>query len=134
MAKKFVLGKRPETFKEIKVKFVDPTGEETYIPVVYQYRTAIEFGKWLDDISAGMKRQESDSEVPGDATATTWESINEKICTEAADRLLTAISSWGIDLPLDRDALIDLASSTPAAVRAMLESYGLACREGRLGN
>lgn len=134
MAKKFVLGKRPETFKEIKVKFIDPAGEESYIPVVYQYRTAIEFGKWLDDIAAGMKRQESDGDASADHQAITWETINEKICTEAADRLLTAISSWGIDLPLDRDALVDLASSTPAAARALLESYGLACREGRLGN
>lgn len=132
MANIIKLGARPKTFKETEVAVTLPDGSEGVIPVTYRYRTKAEFGKWLDDASA--KARGSDDGAEGDKAEFSWERFYQQNTDHAVDQLMSAIDSWGLDIPLTREALKQMDNEIPAAVVALLSRYGIACREGRLGN
>ena len=130
MANKVTLGNTPKTFKEFDVKFQLPDGEDGIIPVTYKYRTKSGFGKWLD---AALEAGKND--VKGQPPEEfSWEKFYERNTDMAVDQLLSAVDSWGLDIPFSRDTLTQMGDETPAAITAMLAAYGAACREGRLGN
>ena len=130
MANKVTLGARPKTFKTFDVKVTMPDGEEGVIPVTYKYRTKSEFGKWLDAaLAAGKKAGEK--ATPEEFS---WEKFYEQNIDTASDQLISAVDSWGLDVPLSRDSLRQMGDEIPGAITAMLSAYGEACREGRLGN
>lgn len=130
MAVKIVLGAKPKTFMPFDVKVTLPDGSEGVIPVTFKYRTKKEFGKWVDDASASSKVERKQD----DQAEFSWEKFYEQNTDLAVAQLLTALDSWGLDIPLTRESLAQLDNETPAAVVAMLSAYGAACREGRLGN
>ena len=130
MANKVTLGNTPKTFKEFDVKVTMPDGEECIIPVTFRYRTKSELGKWMDEaISAGKNDAKGRP-----AEEFSWEKFYEMNTGAAVDQLLSAVDSWGLDIPFARDTLKQLGDEIPAAITAMLAAYGAACREGRLGN
>ena len=127
---KIKLGATPKTFKTFDVKIVMPDGDDGVIPVTYKYRTKSEFGKWLD---AALETGKSDAKDQS-SDEFSWEKFYARNTELAVDQLLSAIDSWGLDMPLARDTLKQLGDELPAAITAMLAAYGAACREGRLGN
>lgn len=128
MANVIKLGARPKTFKQIEVAVTLPDGTEGVIPVTYRYRTKRDFGKWLDEATATVgSATRSDEDF-------SWEKFYEQNTEAAADQLLKAIDTWGLDVPLSRDALTQMGDEMPGAIAALLSAYGAACREGRLGN
>ena len=128
MANVIKLGERPKTFKSIEVAVTLPDGTEGVIPVTYRYRTKREFGKWQDEAAAAstVKRNENEE--------FSWEKFYEQNTDAAADQLLKAIDTWGLDVPLSRDTLIQMGDEMPGAVVALLGAYAAACCQGRLGN
>lgn len=130
MAAKIVLGAKPKTFKPFDVKVTLPDGDEGIIPVTFKYRTKREFGKWVDDAAENAKIERKQDD-PADFS---WEKFYEQNTDVAVSQLMTAVDSWGLDIPLTRESLAQLDDETPAAVVALLNAYGAACREGRLGN
>ncbi|MGB4064255.1 MAG: phage tail assembly chaperone [Azonexus sp.] len=130
MAAKIILGAKPKTFKPIDVAVTLPDGSDGMVPVTFKYRTKSEFGKWLDGATSKAKAEQKE----GETKEFSWEKFYETNTDIAVDQLLSAIDSWGLDIPLNRESLIQLDNEIPAAVVAMLSTYGLACREGRLGN
>lgn len=139
MANKIKLGTRPKTFKPMSVTVQMPDGSEGVIPVVYKYRTKSEFGRWIDEANAQVKQKaeaakaQKDVEDAGPAEIS-WEKFYEQNTEVAVEQLLKAIESWGLDEPFSRESLMQLGDEAPAAVAALLATYGDACREGRLGN
>lgn len=139
---KVTLGKRPKTFKTITVDVTMPDGEEGKIPVTFVYRTKSEFGRWMDETAAKAKAKakqvdadEADDVKNGEpAEELSWEKIYAQSTEVSADHLLGAIDSWELEIPLNREALLQLGDEVPAAPTAILSAYGAACREGRLGN
>lgn len=126
MANKIKLGNRPKTFKEIEVSITLPDGEIGIIPVTYKYMDRKEFGRWQDDVLA------SDSGMSGEFS---WEKYYEKSAEKSADVLFGVIDSWGLDVPLTKEAIMEVESECGAgAIPALLKAFGDACREGRLGN
>lgn len=130
MANKVTLGARPKTFKSFDVKVTMPDGEEGIIPVTFKYRTKSEFGKWMDEAIAIGK----DDVKSQPADEFSWEKFYEMNTDAAVDQVLSAVDSWGLDIPLSRDSLKQMGDEMPAAISAMLAAYGGACRDGRLGN
>lgn len=129
MANKIKLGARPKTFKEIAVVVTLPDGAEGVIPVTFKYKTKKEFGAWQDAAmkQAGIPQQ--------DAKDFSWEAFYEASGERSADALLEIIDAWGLDIPLDKDALMAAEEDCGAGVfPALFKAYGEACREGRLGN
>ena len=130
MAAKITLGATPKTFKPFDVEVTLPDGSEGVIPVTYIYRTKSDFAKWLD---AAVSQADSDRKQ-ADTTEFTWEKFTKQTTEVAVNQLLSAIDSWGLDIPLTRESLVQLDNEIPATITALLTRYGAACREGRLGN
>lgn len=130
MANKVTLGARPKTFKSFDVKVTMPDGDEGIIPVTFKYRTKSEFGKWMDEAIAIGK----DDVKSQPADEFSWEKFYEMNTDAAVDQVLSAVDSWGLDIPFTPATLKKLGDEMPAAISAMLAAYGGACREGRLGN
>lgn len=130
MAAKIVLGATPKTFQSFDVTVTLPDGSQGVIPVVFSYRTKRQFGKWMDEAVAQAKQDQKQAS-PADFS---WEEFTKQNTDVAVGQLLSAVDSWGIDIPLTREALVQLDNEIPASVTALLTAYGAACREGRLGN
>lgn len=137
---KIKLGATPKTFKAFDVTVQMPDGTEGVIPATFVYRTKKEFGRWLDEATAMTKK---DAEAAKGAAAEdekqppeefSWEKFYEQNTDVAVGQLLKALDSWGLDIPLSRESLLQLGNEIPAGVTALLAAYGAACREGRLGN
>lgn len=127
MANVVKLGTRPKTFKQINVSVTLPDGEEGLIPVTFKYRDRREFGKWQDGIKNAFP------ETAGEDF--TWEQFYARAGDLTADYVLQAVDSWGLDVPLNKESLLQIESECGAgALPAILGAYGNACREGRLGN
>lgn len=147
MANIIKLGNRPKHFKEIEVAVTLPDGTEGVIPVTYKYMTKAEFGAWQDAV-IGAKPEapkpaepekvadESDGEKKvAEAPKLSWEQIYVAAGDRSAEILLDIIHAWGLDVPLSKDTLLELEADCGAgAMPALFKAFGLACREGRLGN
>lgn len=129
MASKVILGKRPQNFKSIPVKFTLPDGETGIIPVVFKYRTRAEFGAYLNQLFAT-----SDAEKPGNDEAPDFIALFAKAGEKTVSQLLDAIESWDFGHELSKETLIQLGDEIPAALAAIGSAYNLACTEGKLGN
>jgi len=127
MATKIKLGSRPKTFKEFNVTVTLPSGEEGLIPITFKYRDRKEFGKWQDSLKNSVPQVSDDG--------FSWESFYGIAGELMANYLLDSIDSWGLDVPLNIDSLLEIESECGAAVLpAIMAAYGAACRDGRLGN
>ena len=128
MANIIKLGNRPKHFKEIEVAVPLPDGSEGVIPVTDKYKTKAEFGASQDAIITSATPQ-PDGEAPS------WETIYRQAGERSADMLLDIVHAWGLDVPLSRESIIELEADCGAAViPALFKAFGVACREGRLGN
>ncbi len=139
---KIKLGSRPKTFlRTVKFPMVDgPDGE---IVMTYTYRTRSELAtltdefmarqrKQADDDTAEMKRlQEAGEEISTVFTAArATRTENER----NADFIMDAASGWNLDIPMDREAVLQLADEIPGAIIAIISNYRDAIQEGRRGN
>lgn len=125
---KIKLGNKPKVFKSINAKFVMPDGEEGIVPVVFKYRTQKEYGIYLNSLY-----KESDEPKP-EADQINFELLFGKNVGKAAEMLIEAIDSWGLDEELSFATMEALADELPAAIVSLHSAYRLACVEGRLGN
>lgn len=127
----FKLGNRPKHFAPVNVTFTGPEGDELVIPdVKFKYRTRKEYGALIDSIN--VKADQIYKPAEGEKfSLEKWLEAGGKNTVSA---LTDSIESWGIDLPVTAANLEQLYDETPAAINALNEKYGLAAREGRLGN
>lgn len=129
---KVILGQRPKTFKPFPVKFEMPDGEAGIINVTFHYKTKTEFGKAIDAMAEEGKK--AATEVSNDTVVFSWEKFLGQNIAATADHLLSGIDKWDLDLPVDRDTLIQMGDELPAGLTALAAGWANACREGRLGN
>lgn len=147
MANIVKLGKRPAHFKEISVAITLPDGTDAVIPVTFKYKTKPEFGAWQDSVIGAKPdapkpaepekvADEPDAEKKvADAPKISWEQMYVAAGDRSAEILLDIIHAWGLDVPLSKDAILELEADCGAgAIPALFEAFGKACREGRLGN
>lgn len=128
---KIKLGAKPEAFKPIPVKFPFPgDGSESIITVTFRYRTQEEYGNLLN----ASRTQEGKPLPTKEDGSIDFPTLYGNGTRANAEFLLEAIKSWDMDEALDIDNLQALGNEFPAAVIAITAAYGLACREGRLGN
>lgn len=129
MASKITLGKRPQNFKSIAVKFTLPDGETGIINVVFQYRTRSEFGAYLNQLFAT-----SDAEKPVADEKPDFVDLFAKAGEKTVSQLLDAMKSWDFEHELSKETLVQLGDEIPAALAAIGSAYNAACTEGKLGN
>lgn len=125
---KIKLGARPKSFKRV-VKFPLLEGGEGAIECIYKYRTRSEFGIFIDRLmdAAGAK------EKP-DGEKFSMAELMERTAGANADYIMDVLDGWNLDEDLTKANVQQLADEYPAAATAVMESYRLACLEGRLGN
>jgi hypothetical protein len=129
MANKIKPGNRPKTFKEINVNVTLPDGEAGILPVTFKYKTKKEFGAWQDALLDESKMEKSVREE------FSWETFYEEAGDRTAEVLLDVVDSWGLDVELSKASLLEIEADCGAGVfPALLDAFGKACREGRLGN
>jgi len=142
---KIQLGKRPETFAPILVKFPMPDGTEGVINAVFKYRTRTEYGAFQDSVyapaAAASPATPGEADQPvGEAPAvvpaagSTLNSVQTGIRDRLAGHLNDILQGWDLDVPLSADSLKTLADELPGACQALFDAYGAACTHGRLGN
>lgn len=129
---KVILGQRPKTFKPFPVKFEMPDGTEAAVKVTFNYKTKTEFGKSVDAMAEQGKA--AATEVSGGIVTFSWEKFLAENIAATADHLLKGIASWDLDLPLDKETLVQFGDELPAGMSALATAWANACREGRLGN
>lgn len=128
MANKIKPGNRPKTFKEIIVNVTLPDGEPGILPVTFKYKTKKEFGAWQDALLGKEKLDKPKEEF-------SWEKFYQEAGDRTAEVLLEVIDAWGLDVELSKTSLLEIEADCGAGIfPAMLEAFGKACREGRLGN
>lgn len=138
---KIILGQRPKNFPgTVHFQMVD--GSPGSMDVTYIYRTRSEFGKFADEVHADVKaRADADMDriqalvkegkpVP---EMTQAEILAHQDATNVG-YIMGCIEGWGLDVPLTRAAVAQLADEVPAAIAAIISTYREASTEGRLGN
>jgi hypothetical protein len=140
------LGRRPGLLAHtVQATLVD--GSPALMDVQYVYRTRREFGELLDQL---VKVPEKAPAAPVDAPAdgrlvdapapqapapTLFGREMQQAQIEAtADYLMAILHSWGLDVPLSREAAEQLCDEQPGVARAVIGDYHAAITEGRLGN
>lgn len=125
---KIKLGDRPKNFKKV-VRFEMLDGTTGEIEVAYKYRTRTDFGKFIDRIieASGSKEKATDETF-------SMARVMEKTADSNADYILDVIDGWNLDSDLTRSNVQQLCDEVPAAANQIMETYRLACTEGRLGN
>jgi hypothetical protein len=140
-AVKVVLGKRPKNFpKDITFPMLD--GSTGCMEVSYKYRSRTEFAEFVDSIQAGLKAK-SDAAMDRfkqavDKGEPAPEITQVELVTSGTefnvDYIMGCVDGWNLDVPFDRNAVVELVDTLPAAVTAIVTSYRDAITEGRLGN
>lgn len=125
MTTKITLGKPPKTFAPVTVEFLLPDGTKGAIECVFRYRSRKQFGEFL---AATFGRAE-----PADAAATLADVMAAAVDKNGA-YLADVLDSWNLDDKLTPQTAAQLADELPAAATAIMEAYGRAVSEGRLGN
>lgn len=125
---KIKLGDRPKNFKKV-VTFPMLDGTTGEIEVTYKYRSRTDFGKFIDRIieASGSKEKATDESF-------SMARVMEKTADSNADYILDVIDGWNLDSDLTRSNVQQLCDEVPAAANQIMETYRLACTEGRLGN
>ena len=124
---KIILGKPPKTFAPVAVKFPMPDGTEGVIECVFRYRSRKQFGAFLAQTFGSA---EPDAADPAPSLADVMAAAVDK----NGDYLVDVLDSWNLDEKLSAETAAQLADEWPAAARAIMEAYGRAVSEGRLGN
>lgn len=122
------LGKRPESFKH-PVKFPMLDGTVGEITITFKYRTRTEYGQFIDKVmaDAGIENRKGQEKI-------SLEALMKQSNNNSADHLMQVILDWDLAVPLSRDAVKQLSDEQPAAAAEIMETYRVACNEGRLGN
>lgn len=122
------LGKRPESFKH-PVKFPMLDGTVGEITITFKYRTRTEYGQFIDKVmaDAGIENRKGQEKL-------SLEALMKQSNNNSADHLMQVILDWDLEVPLSRDAVKQLSDEQPAAAAEIMETYRVACNEGRLGN
>lgn len=128
MASKIKLGSRPKNFTRV-VKFPLIEGGEGAIEITYKYRTRTEFGTFIDGLMEAAGKTER---TPDDKFS--MADLMERTKGSNASYIIDVVESWNLDEDLSKANVEQLADELPAAVNAIMETYRLACTEGRLGN
>lgn len=125
---KIVLGNRPKSFKRV-VKFQLLEGGEGAIECVYKYRTRSEFGEFIDRLmdAAGAKAKPEGEKF-------SMAELMERTGGANADYIMDVLDGWNLEAELTKSNIQQLNDEYPAATAAIMETYRLACLEGRLGN
>lgn len=128
---KIKLGQRPKSFKH-KVSFRMLDGTTGVIEVEYKYRTRSEFAAFIDKVrAAAAARAEAKDE--GEKESTVAE-VMAQTAEHNADYILDIVQSWNLDEPLNVENVKQLCDEMPGAAQAIIDAYGPAVNEGRLGN
>lgn len=143
---KIVLGQRPTHFTRA-VKFVLLDGTAARINFNYKYRTRSEYGAFVDEnverhkqaaeaaIADAIKVAEEATKDAGQVTKLPgMKDVLEKSSSDSIEFLLGAADGWNLDAPYTRESLEQLVDEYPQAALAAVETYRLACTEGRQGN
>jgi hypothetical protein len=125
---KIILGKRPESFfKTVSFPMLD--GSIGTIGITYKYRTRTEFGTFIDELRAAA------GAVPVDLDeAQSVEVMHARTLENNVDYIMRAVTGWDLEVDFDRESVRELGDELPAAMNAVIDSYRIACTEGRLGN
>ncbi len=123
---KITLGKPPKTFAPVAVRFPMPAGGEGVIECVFKYRSRKQFGEFLTETFGAAS-------APG-AEPATLAAIMAAAVEKNGEYLAEVLDGWNLDEPLNAASAAQLADEVPAAATAIMEAYGRAVSEGRLGN
>lgn len=124
---KFQLGARPKTFHQ-KVKFDTLDGVSSELNITYHYRSKTEFFELVDELLAAAKARGIDAEdKPLSEVVTAADGDNAKY-------ILKIVAGWDLDDELNEANVRRLGDEYPAAATAIVDSYRLACVEGKRGN
>lgn len=121
---KIKLGQRPEYIKR-NVSFNLPDGTPATIQCLFKYRTRKEFGKFLAEV---LKPAEIGEDKP------TIDAVISQSVEQNGRYLADILVGWDLDEDLTAEALEQFADELPAGARAIMDAYGSAISEGRLGN
>lgn len=138
---KIKLGSRPKSFKrEIKVPMLD--GTTGTMELTYKYRTRPEFAEFADGMQAelkakteaeiaAIKKAAADGDPMPEVTQAHMIALQDEF---NADYVMQVVEGWNLDIPFDREAVVQLAAELPAGITAIIGTYRDAIVEGRLGN
>lgn len=154
---KLILGRAPKTIsKELTFPMLD--GTTGSIKVDFKYRTRSEYATFVDEqtekvkaqaeadlakMKAALKAAQEEREKAKAAGIEHDEEINlgmsesEQQARKSqgqADFLMGALDGWNLDIPFDREAVVQLVDETPQAAQTIIAAYREAMTEGRLGN
>jgi hypothetical protein len=147
---KIVLGQRPEKFSRA-VKFALLDNSTAWINVDFKYRTRSEYGAFVDTSVERSKKAAADAlkqaieaaELAASAGADDasyieklpgMKDVLDKSSAENVEFLLEVVTGWNLDASLGRDSIVQLVDEYPQAALAIIDTYRLACTEGRQGN
>lgn len=126
---KIKLGTKPQTFKPFLVKVALPDGTEGEISATFVYRTQEEYGELLNESKTKGAPMPTAEDGSIDFKALYSDGIRNN-----AEFLLKILSAWDLEQDLNAENLQAMGNVYPAATNALQAAYGVACREGRLGN
>ncbi|MCE3262616.1 MAG: hypothetical protein K0R43_1695 [Pseudoduganella sp.] len=143
---KLILGKPPKTIsKDLTFPMLD--GTTGSIKVDFKYRTRSDYAKFVDDQAEKVKVQAEAELAAMKAKAAEQKEAGTSIDlgmpeadmqarkTESqADFILGALDGWNLDIPFDREAVVQLVDEVPQAAQTIIAAYREAMTEGRLGN
>lgn len=136
MAAKIKLGAVPKSFKKtVEADLLD--GTTGSLEIEYIYRTRKEFGEFIDTVvDTGTEKAKAEAAaIPeGEAKAFSQVELMQLTTGANADYLLGVMKGWSLDVPLNRENLMQLCDELPAVAAAIMNTYRAACVEGRLGN
>jgi N-acyl-D-aspartate/D-glutamate deacylase len=143
---KLILGKPPKHIsKELDFPMLD--GTVGSIEVNFIYRTRSEYAEFVDKRSAAIKEAAEAELAAMKAKASEQKEegvsldlgmpeaeIQGKKSASQADFIMGAVQGWNLDIPFDREAVLQLVDEVPQAAQTIIAAYREAMTEGRLGN
>ena len=122
------LGKRPEHYKPVAVKFPMPDGTEGVITATFKYRTRTEYGALMTGHLEGLPTALDGEDAPS------VEAMYVDGVRRDAGLLGKVLAGWDVPHELTDDNLVQLVDEVPSCVKAFMEAYRGIVLEGRLGN
>ncbi|WP_288896605.1 phage tail assembly chaperone [Delftia tsuruhatensis] len=123
----FIFGARPETITA-PVSFVRVTGEVAEMDCKFKYRTRREFGELWDEVSNANVPQ------PADGEKFSFANLADRGLEFSAERTLKYLVGWGVEIELNKAALVQLFDEEPNAAAAFWDAYRAALVDGRVKN
>lgn len=123
----FIFGARPETITA-PVSFVRVTGEVAEMDCKFKYRTRREFGELWDEVSNANVPQ------PAEGEKFSFANLADRGLEFSAERTLKYLVGWGVEIELNKAALVQLFDEEPNAAAAFWDAYRAALVDGRVKN